>query len=252
MLLDIEKLTIKFGGLAAINNLDIQLEAGHIYGLIGPNGAGKTTLFNLISGVYAPTAGKIFFDGKQINGMQPFQINKLGVSRTYQVINLFKKMTVMENVLVGMQSQTSASFLSSIFHTKKERLEEKESYQKALEWLDFVELRGRAQDLAGSLSYGEQRLLEIGRALAGKPKLILLDEPAAGMNDTEKAQLREYVNRVLNELGITVLVIEHDMKLMMGLAEYIYVLNFGEKLAQGTPQEIQTNQDVLTAYLGDE
>lgn len=249
-LLKTENLTINFGGVIAVNNVSIEIEALKIYGIIGPNGAGKTTLFNLISGVYEPTGGTVSFDGKNINELKPYQRNVIGISRTYQVINLFRKMSVLDNILVGMHPKMKTGFISSLIHTKKERIEEAESHKTAMEWLKFIGLAHRAEELSGSLSYGEQRLLEIGRALAGQPKLLLLDEPAAGMNDTEKESLRQLILRIRNELGVTVLVIEHDMKLMMNLAEFIYVLNFGKLLAKGTPAEIQNNPDVITAYLG--
>ncbi|GHV44977.1 ABC transporter ATP-binding protein [Synergistales bacterium] len=251
-MLKIENLTIQFGGLTAVNDVSMMVEPNKIYGLIGPNGAGKTTFFNLISGVYEPTVGNVLFNGQRLNGMQPYQINKAGISRTYQVINLFKKMTVVDNVLVGMHTQLKSNFISSILHNKKEREEEKAALEIAYNWLDFVGIRHHAADFAGNLSYGEQRLLEIVRGLSSKPQLLLLDEPAAGMHAAEKEKLRVIVRNILDNLHVTLLVIEHDMKLMMELAEYIYVLDFGKKLAEGTPKIIQNNPDVIAAYLGDE
>lgn len=251
MLLKTEHLTLRFGGLVANNDVNIGVREGSITGLIGPNGAGKTTLFNLINGVYAPTSGTITFDGKRIDGLKPYQVNCAGICRTYQIINLFRKMTVLENVMVGMHATMKSNFLHAILKTKAEREEEKKAREVAFELLKFVGIEDQADNLAGNLSYGQQRLLEIVRAMASKPKLIMLDEPAAGMNGAEKEALSEIVRKIQSQ-GFTVLVIEHDMKFMMGLAEYIYVLNFGQLLAEGTPEEIQGNPDVIAAYLGGE
>lgn len=248
-MLTVDHLTLKFGGLIANNDICLTVERNKITGLIGPNGAGKTTLFNLISGVYQPTSGTITFEGQRIDGKRPYQINELGIARTYQVINLFRKMSVLENVMVGMHHCMKMGFFSSLLKTRAERREEEEFRAKAYEWLEFVNLKERALEPAGSLSYGQQRRLEIVRALASNPKLILLDEPAAGMNSREKEELDEMLHKIL-DLGVTILIIEHDMKLMMGVADYIYVLNYGKKLAQGTPEEIQNNPEVIAAYLG--
>ena len=248
-MLTVEHLTLRFGGLVATNDVSLTVLPNRISGLIGPNGAGKTTFFNLISGVYKPDAGTITFNGERIDGRRCYQINEAGIARTYQVINLFKKMDVVENVLVGMHSRLDQSLAASMFKTSKQRIEEKEALERAYDWLDFVNLKSRARDYAGSLSYGEQRLLEIVRGLASNPKLILLDEPAAGMNTREKKQLDEYLQKILTK-NVSVLMIEHDMKLMMGVADYIYVLNYGKKLAEGTPAEIQKNPEVIAAYLG--
>ncbi|MEG0769398.1 MAG: ABC transporter ATP-binding protein [Ruthenibacterium sp.] len=251
MLLEIDKLNLSFGGLKATNNVTIHMEAGKINGLIGPNGAGKTTFFNLISGVYAPDSGSIIFNGRHIEGKRPFEIHEAGIARTYQVINLFKKMNVVENVMVGMHSCLKANYFTSLLRTKTQRAEEASARELAYDWLDFVNLRASATEAAGSLSYGQQRLLEIVRGLAGNPKLILLDEPAAGMNSREKEQLNELLQKILAK-GVTILIIEHDMKLMMNVADRIFVLNYGEKLAEGTAAEIQNNPDVVAAYLGGE
>ncbi len=251
MILSIENLTLKFGSLAAVNNVSVQIPEGKITGLIGPNGAGKTTLLNLISGVYVPNEGKVIFDGRDITGMRGYQINEAGIARTYQVINLFKKMSVLDNVLVGMHSRLDGPLLGSILRSPSERKEEKKARENAIELLARVNLENRIDDEAGSLSYGDQRRLEIVRGIASKPKLILLDEPAAGMNPKEKEDLDALLRRII-DMGITVMMIEHDMKLMMGVADFVFVLNYGEKLAEGTPGTIQKNQDVITAYLGGE
>lgn len=250
-MLTVDHVTLKFGGLIANNDVCLTVEPNKITGLIGPNGAGKTTLFNVISGVYEPTSGTITFQGQRIDGKKPYQINKLGIARTYQVINLFRKMTVLENVMVGMHHHLKMGFFSSLLKTKAERREEEECRTKAYEWLEFVDLKERALDQAGSLSYGQQRRLEIVRGLASNPKLLLLDEPAAGMNSREKEELDELLHEII-DLGVTIFLIEHDMKLMMGVADYIYALNYGKKLAEGTPEEVQNNPDVIAAYLGGE
>ncbi len=251
MLMAIEHLTVKFGSLVAVNDVSVMVPEGKIVSLIGPNGAGKTTLINAISGVYVPNAGKVVFDGQDITGKKGYQINEAGIARTYQVINLFRNMTVLENVLVGMHTRLSSNLFESIFKTSSERKEEKEAVERAMSLLDFVNLRSRYNDTAGSLSYGDQRRLEIVRGLASNPKLILLDEPAAGMNPTEKDELDVLLRKCIDR-GTTVLMIEHDMKLVMGVADFIFVLNYGSKLAEGTPDEIQSNPDVIAAYLGGE
>lgn len=250
-MLKVEQVTLRFGGLVANSDVSLEIPDGKIVGLIGPNGAGKTTFFNIISGVYKPNKGIIKFNETQIQGLRPYKINALGIARTYQVINLFQKMTVLDNVVVGMHSRLKQGYFSSLLKTGKEREEERAAYQKAMKHLEFVGLKDRAYELAGSLSYGEQRLLEICRALAGEPSLLLLDEPAAGMNSTEKVELDKLLQKILaNNIGI--LMIEHDMKLMMGIADYLYVLNYGKLLAHGVPAEIQKNREVIAAYLGGE
>ncbi len=250
-MLTVKDVTLRFGGLTAVNNVSLTIKQGTINGLIGPNGAGKTTFFNLISGVYTPNEGEIVFDGVKLNGKKCFEINHIGMSRTYQVINLFRKMTVVENVMVGLHPKMKSGYFSAILGTKGQREEEKEVLEKALDWLDFVGLRGNANEMSGSLSYGKQRLLEIVRALASNPKLLLLDEPAAGMNSKEKEELFDILRKIQN-LGVTILMIEHDMKLMMGITDYIFVLNYGKKLAEGTPVQIQNNPEVIAAYLGED
>ena len=250
-MLTTDKVVVKFGGLTAVNQVSISIEAKKITGLIGPNGAGKTTFFNCISGVYRPNGGSVIFEGNHIEGKKPYQVNRAGISRTYQIINLFKKMNVLENVLVGMHPRLKSGYLSDMFRTPAQRKEEKTAYERAYEWLKFVDLQEYALDPAGSLSYGKQRLLEIARSLASSPKLILLDEPAAGMNSKEKEELDELLKRIL-ELGVTVLMVEHDMKLVMGICHYLNVLSEGKLLARGTPLEIQNNPAVIQAYLGGE
>lgn len=250
-MLTTDKVTIKFGGLTAVNEVSVHIRPNQITGLIGPNGAGKTTFFNTISGVYKPYSGTVTFNGERIDGKKPYQINHAGISRTYQVINLFWKMDVIDNVLVGMHPRLKSSYLMDMLHTPAEREEEKAAYEKAYQWLEFVGLEKYAHDPAASLSYGQQRLLEIVRGLASEPKLLLLDEPAAGMNSKEKLELDTLLQKIL-KLGVTVLMIEHDMKLVMGVCDYIYVLSDGKLLAAGKPEEVQNNPDVITAYLGGE
>lgn len=249
MLLEIDHLCLSFGGLKATNDVTMHMEGGKINGIIGPNGAGKTTFFNQISGVYKPDSGIIKFDGKRIDGLKPYQINEAGIARTYQVINLFKKMTVLENVMVGMHPRLKSGFFSSVLHTKSQREEEKAIREKGMELLKFVGLENYANEQSGALSYGQQRLLEIVRGLASDPKLILLDEPAAGMNSTEKVELNRLLRKILDR-GVSILIVEHDMKLMMGVCDRIFVLNYGKKLAEGTPEEVQKNPEVIAAYLG--
>ena len=250
-MLETKKVTINFGGLIAVNEVSIRVQEHKITALIGPNGAGKTTLFNCISGVYKPVSGEVLLDGEHLEGRRGYQINKAGIARTYQVINLFRKMSVLDNVLVGMHSHLKSNFWDCILNTRKKREEEKSSFAKAHEWLEFVGLDGFADAPAGSLSYGKQRLLEIVRGLASNPKVILLDEPAAGMNTTEKRDLDELLHRILN-MGVTILIVEHDMKLIMGISDYIYVLCNGKLLAEGVVGEIQNNPEVIAAYLGGE
>ena len=248
-MLEVNNLTLKFGGLVAVNNVTMKIRDGQVTGLIGPNGAGKTTLFNCLSGVYVPNSGSIIFDGKHIEGKRPYLVHDEGISRTYQVINLFRNMSVVENVMIGMHSDLKSNFFESMLHTKKAKAEEAQARARAMDLLDFVGLRDRAEQTAGSLAYGEQRLLEIVRGLAGDPKLILLDEPAAGMNATEKKELDALLRRIIDR-GVSVLMVEHDMTMVMGVCDYIYVLYYGGLLAEGDPQAIQKNPEVIKAYLG--
>lgn len=248
-MLKLENLTIRFGGLTAVNDVTLHIEPGQIFGLVGPNGAGKTTTFNMISGYYAPTSGKVIFDGKEIQGRPQYEINRAGIARTYQNINLFNKMTVLENCMIGCHPRMKAGLASAIFNTREKRREEAAAREKCSEILKFMDLSHRETQLAKNLSYGEQRRLEIARALVSDPKLLLLDEPAAGMNSSEKVELAEMIRKI-REMGITILLVEHNMKLVMGVCDRICVLNFGEKLAEGTPEYIQNHEGVIAAYLG--
>ena len=248
-MLKCEQLTIRFGGLSAIDRLDFEIGAGEIRGLIGPNGSGKTTLFNLISGLYTPTSGSIVFEGKPIAGRRPDEVTRAGIARTFQNIRLFGDMTVWENLLVGRHSRLKQNVFDDIFSTAKKRREEslaREMLENLLKQFRMEKLR---DELAKNLPYGLQRELEIMRAMASEPRLLMLDEPAAGMNPQETDQLMLQIKR-LKELGFTVLVVEHDMKLVMNICDKITVLNYGKKIAEGVPREIQAHPEVIGAYLG--
>lgn len=251
-LLDVKKLTKNFGGLTAVGDVTMHLNEGELVGLIGPNGAGKTTLFNLLTGVYEPSEGTVSLDGTILNGMKPYKIASLGLSRTFQNIRLFKEMTVLDNVLIGTANQTSPHLLASFLRLPKYYQSEEELRQKALDLLAIFNLETEADTLAKNLPYGQQRRLEIVRALATKPKILFLDEPAAGMNPQETAELTELIRKIKDEFNITIMLIEHDMSLVMEVTERIYVLEYGRLIAQGTPDEIKTNQRVIEAYLGGE
>ena len=244
-----EALTIRFGGLAAIDNLDFQVKSGNIHGLIGPNGSGKTTLFNLISGIYKPTAGSIVFEGKSIAGLRTDEVTRAGIARTFQNIRLFGDMTVWENLLVGRHCRLKQTVFDDIFATSAKRREEAGAREKLEELLQLFKMDRLRDELAKNLPYGLQRELEIMRAMASEPRLLLLDEPAAGMNPQETAQLMQQI-QLLRGRGFTVLVVEHDMRLVMNICDRITVLNYGKKIAEGAPREIQTHPEVIGAYLG--
>ena len=250
-MLEVTSLGISFGGLRAVDELSMKIEEGGLVGLIGPNGAGKTTVFNMLTGVYRPTDGGIRLDGQNLIGKKPHDICKMGVARTFQNIRLFSKLTVLDNVKTGLHNEVTYSLAESLFHVGSYRKKERAMNERAMELLGVFGLESVADYQAANLPYGKQRKLEIARALATNPKLLLLDEPAAGMNPNETAELMETIEVVRKRFGVTVLLIEHDMKLVSGICEYLYVLNFGRLLAEGTPGEVLKNPEVVTAYLGE-
>ena len=250
-LLEVKNLGISFGGLRAVNNFEVSIKKEELYGLIGPNGAGKTTIFNLLTGVYRPDSGKVILDGQDITGKKIIDINKAGIARTFQNIRLFKQLSVLDNVKVGLHNNHHYNTLQGIFRLPRYRTVEKEMNEKAMELLKVFDLDKEAEYQAANLPYGKQRKLEIARALATEPKLLLLDEPAAGMNPNETGELMDTIRFVRDQFHMTILLIEHDMKLVSGICEELTVLNFGEVLAQGETSAVLNDPQVITAYLGE-
>ena len=251
-ILETTNLGIQFGGLKAVDGLDLRIEKGQLYGLIGPNGAGKTTVFNMLTGVYQPTSGSFVFDGEEIKNASPVKINKMGIARTFQNIRLFSNMSVIDNVRVGFHDSVRYSFFEGVTRTGRFLRREKELKEKSMELLKVFGIDGEYKLLSSKLPYGKQRKLEIARALATKPKLLLLDEPAAGMNPNETAELMDTIRLVRDKFDMTILLIEHDMKLVGGICEEVTVLNFGTVLAQGKTSDVLNDPKVITAYIGED
>jgi branched-chain amino acid transport system ATP-binding protein len=249
-ILDIQGLTMQFGGLRAVNNFSLSLKPNDLQGLIGPNGAGKTTVFNMITGVYNPTAGNIAFNGQEITGLEPFEINHMGIARTFQNIRLFPNLTVLDNVRIAYHAHAGYSMNDGMMHNRHFHKKEQDLTEKAQDFLTVFNLQDRQGTISKNLPYGEQRRLEIARALAAEPQLLLLDEPAAGMNPAESVALMDLIHFIRERFKLTILLIEHQMRVVMGICEYITVMDFGEVIARGNPQEIQANEKVIEAYLG--
>ncbi len=248
-MLSLQSVSKRFGGLEVLSDVNIDVPQGGIFGLIGPNGAGKTTVFNLITGLYTPTSGRIAFDGRELAGLKPHQVTRLGIARTFQNIRVFKEMTLVQNVVVGMHRHLPYGALALLFATPAFRAQERAAHARALELLSWVKLDHRADEIADELSYGDQRKLELARALATEPRLLMLDEPVAGMNTAEKTELMRVIEGVRGR-GYTIFLIEHDMRFVMGLCEHIAVLNFGRIISEGGPDHVRHDPQVIEAYLG--